>query len=255
MAERTVRTIPYYLNDEYPDDELNVEVAMDLFLEWSLYAREGVAQIQGKSLEEIPEVFVGCHNPVIEGDHEACGEVGFSPRVGDLRYSMLWWINSEQQQGPLGYGPCAADPETGEIISGKAHVYGAGVNYYASYALDVIRFMNGDLDPEELVQAEHVREMVRQRSERATNLERVSPVLRDMPLGSWRDQPRERERLDLREQRRQELRPYDRTAVQARLERARDAGLSTRMPERMAIPSAAAVRNFSRDSVPTSTVP
>ena len=38
--------------------------------------------------------------------------------------------------------PSAVDPLTGEIIAGKAYVYGAAVNEWAAHAVDVIRFFD-----------------------------------------------------------------------------------------------------------------
>jgi hypothetical protein len=67
-------------------------------------------------------------------------------QVGDIRYSMLNWINEQQPSGPLGYGPSAVDKETGRIQSGTANVYGASVDTYARSASDVVRAMNADLD-------------------------------------------------------------------------------------------------------------
>ena len=53
-----------------------------------------------------------------------------------MRYSTLHWVESEQLDGPLGYGPSAVDPETGETISGRAYIYGSGFSTYASYGVD-----------------------------------------------------------------------------------------------------------------------
>ena len=52
-------------------------------------------------------------------------------RNGDLRYSFLHWVDRPQVQGPLGYGPSSPDPETGEIISATAFIYGAALDTYA----------------------------------------------------------------------------------------------------------------------------
>ncbi|MEE2643495.1 MAG: zinc-dependent metalloprotease, partial [Myxococcota bacterium] len=75
---------------------------------------------------------------------------GFKPRfdweqVGDLRFNFIRWIDDPQPSGPLGYGPSAADPETGRIISGNANVYGAAIDSYARSAADVVRLINEDL--------------------------------------------------------------------------------------------------------------
>ena len=224
IAERPVGTVPYYLNVEFSEDELMLAAAQDTVDDWDDVAREVVATVQGVDIADVPSIFILCHNPVIEADADACGEVGFSPRPGDLRYSTLHLITAETQQGLLGYGPSATDPETGEIVSGRAYVYGAAVNTYASYALDVIRFTNGDLAPEDLRDLEHVREQVAERAAGSTRIDRVDPSLRDIPVGA--DRPREREMRERRNIQREVTPRFDRAAIANRLERARESGIS-----------------------------
>ncbi|MGB0648392.1 MAG: zinc-dependent metalloprotease, partial [Bradymonadia bacterium] len=72
-------------------------------------------------------------------------------QMGDVRFSMLNWINEHQPSGPLGYGPSSVDKETGQIIAGSANMYGAAVDRSASSAADIIRAMNEDLDYATLV--------------------------------------------------------------------------------------------------------
>lgn len=72
-------------------------------------------------------------------------------QVGDVRFSLLNWINEPQPSGPLGYGPSAVDKETGQIVAGSANMYGASVDSYARSAADIIRAMNEDLDFSSLV--------------------------------------------------------------------------------------------------------
>ncbi len=225
MSQREVRTVPYYMSTTFPDDPLIEEASQETMRQWNEIGRESAALAKGIAVADLKEdVFVLCHNPVAEADHEACGARGFSPRPGDLRFSTLHWVETEQIEGPLGYGPSSADPETGEVISGRAYVYGSGLNTYANYAVDVIRFMNGDLDGDDLKNAEHVRELVRQRADREVGLGRISPRLKDVPLKSERVRPIEK--TARRAQHRQHLKGFDRAAVEERLERARDAGLN-----------------------------
>ena len=66
-------------------------------------------------------------------------------QVGDLRYSFLNYTKKAELASPLGYGPSAADPLTGEIISGDANVYGKSIDMYASFAADIVAAVNGDL--------------------------------------------------------------------------------------------------------------
>lgn len=224
ISERVVRPVRYYLNEEFPTAPEVHAAGLDTIAQWNAVGREVVAQAQGKDVSQVPDVFVACHSPVQEVDNDVCGPVGFSPRPGDPRYSRLTWVNSETQAGLLGYGPSAADPETGEIVSGHANVYGAAINTYASYALDVIRFSNGDLTPPELVNADHVREMVRNRTAEFSNTQ-PSERLRDIPNDA--DRIVDREKRERRNHDRTELRRFDRSAVNSLWEKARDAGLSS----------------------------
>ncbi len=225
MADRAVRTVAYHASATFPDDQLLWEAAEDTLSEWNDVGRESAALAKGVEVSEIGDVFVLCHNPVTSDDHEACGGTGFSYRPGDLRYSTLHWVPSYQLMGPLGYGPSAADPETGEIVSGRAYVYGDGINRYAEYGLDVIRFMNEDIEPDDLIHADHVRSEVRRRADGTTNLERVDPALRDIPIRNHTERDR-RPQLDERAERRDELRAFDRAGVMNRLETARETGVS-----------------------------
>lgn len=72
-------------------------------------------------------------------------------QIGDVRFSFIDWVHEEQPSGPLGFGPSSADPENGHIISGNAHVYGAGVDSYARAAADIVRAMNEDLDLNDVI--------------------------------------------------------------------------------------------------------
>lgn len=66
-------------------------------------------------------------------------------QMGDIRFSFVYWVNQDQAAGPLGYGPSSADQETGQLISGNAHVYGGAVDSYARSAADLVRYINGEL--------------------------------------------------------------------------------------------------------------
>ena len=96
-------------------------------------------------------MFVLCpHNPVRDTDSSWCGEPGTSPRIGDLRYSMLGYMPDYMTYGLLGLGPSNNDLLTGEIVAGQAYVY----HYNNTAAWDVtqmILLLNGDLDPEEFI--------------------------------------------------------------------------------------------------------
>jgi len=224
ITEREVRPVPYFMSAHFPDDDLILRAAEDVVAQWDAVARASVAEVQGKSVDAVPPVFVICHNPVVAADNAVCGGEGFVPRPGDMRKSTLWWVESSQQLGPLGYGPAVTDPETGEIIAGRAYNYGDGLNTYAAYGLDVIRFMNGDLEPAELKNAQHIRADVLARAHDSVDLGKVSPKLREAPLGKVA--AKDPSRMAQREERRHNLRRFDRDAALAKVERASEAGLS-----------------------------
>lgn len=220
IAERTLRKVPYYLSEAFPDDDLLLAASQATFDQWNDALHEGLRALLGK--DELPPVFVMCHNPVAEGDDAACGAVGFSPRIGDLRYSVLHWVDEESLDGPLGYGPSAADPITGEIIAGKAYVYGAAVNTYASYAVDMVRWFNEQLDFEVLIGGQHFSDEVVERLLGKPDVAKPAAGLDRVPLSRTMHAHRERPRRPA--VRRAELKPYDADAVQRRLDAARAAG-------------------------------
>lgn len=219
VNERTAKAVPYYLNADFPvDDPDLMAAARQTMQQWSDAGKRGVEAATGKTS---PEVFVLCQNPVADDDHEACGERGFAPRMGDLRYSTLHWVDTETVYGLLGYGPSAVDPITGETISGKAYVYGSAVNTYASYAVDVIRFFNDELDFNTLTNGQHFADEVFERIAGKPGTARPDPALRDIPLERHMHARQRPERPQVR---REELKPYDADAVQRRMDRAREAG-------------------------------
>jgi len=160
--ERKVRPIVYFLNAEWPT-ELR-ETADQIGESWNDAFQETVAGLRlleekgaGSSIP-YPElrarvdamkaakenVFVLCkNNPVKDGDPEACGKTGDIARLGDQRYSFLYWVPKNQFSGPLGFGPSYADPITGEIFSAGAHIYGAALDTYSQWATDVVNLLNG----------------------------------------------------------------------------------------------------------------
>lgn len=87
---------------------------------------------------------------------------------GDARYNFLYWIPEDQASSPLGYGPSAGDAHTGEIFYGIAHVYGAPMETYGTYARDLIWLINGEddegnpFDKDTLISSQYVIDKIRQ---------------------------------------------------------------------------------------------
>ena len=118
VQDRETRTIPYYLSNPFPEDEVLRKAADDTLEQWNQVAKKSISVSKDNEPVET-DIFVLCRNPVTEDDHDACGAPGFSPRVGDLRYSTLHWVDPYTQQGLLGYGPSAVDPLTGKLFPAK----------------------------------------------------------------------------------------------------------------------------------------
>lgn len=162
FRDRDVRPVAYHLTENFPED-LMPEMRQ-LEGEWNVAFRDTVASLreneclatdgtgcgQERMRADHEQMFVVCESPVPAGAHEACGPEGTVARIGDVRFSLLGWVNEPHRASPLGYGPSAADPVTGEIIAGTAFLYGAGVDTLAAYGTDIIRLLNGEISEEEI---------------------------------------------------------------------------------------------------------
>lgn len=105
-------------------------------------------------------------------------------QLGDLRYNTVAWIHQNQLAGPLGYGPSSADPETGEIISGMAHMYGAAVDTYASFALDSVKLLNNQVTLDDVVTGRSVADYITRQRDRLDPRNRLPGELRQMPAAT-----------------------------------------------------------------------
>lgn len=110
------------------------------------------------------KLFVLCHNPAESTDHPVCLKPENNPtaikKIGDLRYSIFYWVPEHQAASPLGYGPSAADPETGEIFWAAAYIYGAPLETYAQMSKDIVDMLNGKLDVKSLYTGQNVVEYI-----------------------------------------------------------------------------------------------
>ncbi len=149
-----LRPIVYYLNEDFPRDQATLlEIARGNGDEWNRVLRQAVMDSTGFSEADLGDrrMFVLCeNNPVEEGDPAECGPAGTNPQIGDLRYSMYYYIPNFQFAPPLGYGPSAADPMTGEIIQGNAFYYGAAGATIAARTRDAIKLQLGLLTEEDI---------------------------------------------------------------------------------------------------------
>ncbi|QDG49944.1 hypothetical protein FIV42_04075 [Persicimonas caeni] len=103
-------------------------------------------------------------------------------RVGDLRYSFFNWVD-EFNGYWSGYGPSAADPLTGEIISGNANFAGTPLRRYATSYTDIIQYINGDLSENDVRYGEHVRQYL----QRLRNQQREQSLEPNLPAEAQRE--------------------------------------------------------------------
>lgn len=81
-------------------------------------------------------------------------------KIGDSRYSMIYWVAEAQMASPLGYGPTAADPDSGQIFWGIANIYGAPMYTTAAFYRDLFDLVNGKLDTRDYVTGKTIRDYV-----------------------------------------------------------------------------------------------
>jgi hypothetical protein len=110
--------------------------------------------------EKVPNVFVFCHNPVVEGDAKECGAPGLKVRVGDLRYSMVNLIQKPQTNSPWGIMVDAVDPLTGEKIAGSANEWTHVLDSAAASTSDLLKWFNGELADEQIYSGTYLKDWV-----------------------------------------------------------------------------------------------
>ncbi len=149
--KRGFKPIVYYLSPEFPVYLL--PEAQKVAEQWS-EAFQRTAESLGA--EDVPLLFEIRQN-TREVDPDTGEVITRGEVMGDLRYSHLWYVKEPTRAGLLGYGPSAADPNTGEIFSAAAYVYGAGIKEFAAMGKDIVAVLNGDVSPEELALGEDVK--------------------------------------------------------------------------------------------------
>lgn len=151
-ANCTVRPFVYHLSPEFPP-ELKAEAANSV-AQWNQTFKEVVNHLKyggTRPLDQVEDVFLLADNSYSPG--QSRGE-----RIGDLRYSFLYYVPEPSTVGLLGYGPSALDPLTGRIVQATAYVYGAGIESWASYGADVVELINGVIPSDRFLEGEDVRE-------------------------------------------------------------------------------------------------
>jgi len=173
FRDRGVARIPYYGSPGL--DPRLMAVSEEVIGQWNEPMRDTVNALRfheclddgfgeddcAAEVDSTIEVFGWCpNNPVLPGDPGYCGDAGFAPRLGDLRYNFLWSAENPGLGNPFGFGPAQLDPLTGEVISAAAITYTAEVTSYAAWARDVILLLNGELDEQDFIDGENVADWV-----------------------------------------------------------------------------------------------
>ena len=173
LAERGLRPIVYTLSENYPQEMIkittdpenddcsknrtNLSIAGQFDCAFKEVVAAGrqqtIAQLEQDLLDQTGNSCLYC----VETNEDK------HARIGDMRYSFIYWVDSVQLSSPLGYGPSDPNPETGRIISGNAYVYGASVDSYAQYAKDMVDLLNGDLTDSDIRGGDFIREEVDKR--------------------------------------------------------------------------------------------
>lgn len=187
-AERTIDPIVYYLNWDFPDYLL--DAAAEVGTQWNQVFREAVAEMLGKPVSEVPDVFIvrrnscttdglasfwGRHPEIREqvfadlpnaspsGDEldNFCAATEYYSRnlddqftweqVGDPRYNMMVYINNKNPSGWSGYGPMLADPINGRIVQASSYILGWTIDSMAFRGREYIDYINGELTIEDLI--------------------------------------------------------------------------------------------------------
>lgn len=167
MAERTPSPIKYYFTPAY---RMGGQERYDEFWEpgrrietdYDRAFRRAIAAAQGKTNPaDVRQMFYVCNNPVKNGDPAECGTPGFSPKIGDLRYSFINTVAEPVANGLLGYGPSSADPETGQVISGMSNTYTWGVDLYGRSVTNWILLLTGELSIENFMSGKQVEDFIK----------------------------------------------------------------------------------------------
>ena len=185
--QRETRTIPYYAEATLDPGGFPAELfdtGGEVVKQWNEAVSNAAKLVMGK--DPANPIFVWCHNPVklVEDsngpkDNDACkanikpqldaqgnvvkdanGNPIYQARQGDPRRSNIFWVNQEQNAGPLGYGPPLFDIETGETISGQAYIYGAALDTYAARSRDLVLLILGKIDPGDYIAGQNVKDFV-----------------------------------------------------------------------------------------------
>jgi hypothetical protein len=141
-----------------PECERLVDTLVD-----GLAGERGGMDINLTAIQKIvkaPHILVLCHNPVTSADHPSCGQVGLAPRFGDLRYNHVNHIATPQTPSAWGIYMDSEDPLSGEKVSASINIWTHITDIYAQQAMDLVRYINGELKTTDITNGDYVRQWV-----------------------------------------------------------------------------------------------
>jgi hypothetical protein len=193
LRERKLRTIPWYYGPDSPPDlfastgraldQWNVavkraavigqigdakrvnadfsDIVGDVAVDTNGFPTEaGIQTDKDTGSKHIPNVFVLCHNPVIDSDDAACGAPGLKARVGDIRYNMVNMINTPQSPSPWGIMVDGNDPLTGEKVQTSVNEWAAVLDIASQGTEDLLRWINGEITDQQITDGTYMRDWV-----------------------------------------------------------------------------------------------
>ncbi len=153
--QRKIKPIDYYLSPGFPADLK--PGAQALVADWTKPLQDVAGELSGGALAG--QTMINLH----DNDYSvgADGRINnYGERAGDLRFSQIYYVSEPQLASPLGYGPAAADPVTGEIIQANAFIYGAALETETQFGTDVVNLLNNNISTNELVSGQVTQDAV-----------------------------------------------------------------------------------------------
>jgi len=140
----------YDLQSSQPSDRNSVEKLFEEYAGGTSDLRSRLNEMAVTQRKQLCSELEWATNKRDDADHPFTWQ-----RRGDLRYNFFAYVHDEVSW--LGYGPMAADPKTGQIISATANFAGQLLRPIATEMTDILQYLNGDLTRREIEQGLHVR--------------------------------------------------------------------------------------------------
>jgi hypothetical protein len=126
----------------------------------SLRTEAGLLADQQSVKPVVPDIFVLCHNPVMQGDDPSCGKPGLKVRLGDLRYSVVDVIQNPQYPSAWGIMTDFDDPVTGEKVQASINEWAYVLDIAAQNTEDLLRWINGEITNDQISNGQYMQQWV-----------------------------------------------------------------------------------------------